>query len=97
MTEVLIDRWGAINPSSLVAKHEGSCIDFVFNNTVTATPDVLSYVYEGHQIILEGNPSDQPDFFTVIPELGWEPLTDLVVSAPDAATTIITICQMFFS
>jgi hypothetical protein len=93
MTDYLLDRWGGVNPSSITVKPEGNCLDFVFHNTIVPTEMVQGYDFEGHKVIVQSNSGDLPEIFTVQPLPGWEALTDLVMSAQDNATTIITICQ----
>ena len=94
MTEIL-HQWGGSNPSSLVAKPDGECIDITYFNTLTYHPsDVEQAEMFGHQVIVALENNTDPDVLSVIPLPGWEAVTANSILVEEWASGVVRICQM---
>lgn len=92
----ILEQWGHPLPSIVSVEEDGHCLNFIYENTVVPSPHSTfgwDYEYQGHIVRLLEASGDLPDKLEVIPEVGWQAITQNPSVAPDWATTIITICQ----
>jgi hypothetical protein len=91
----IVHKWGGSNPSSLVAKQDGDCIDITYYNTLTYHPHIVEETEMfGHQVIVALETFEEPDVLSVIPLPGWEAVTDNSIIVEEWASGVVRICQM---
>ena len=98
--QTVIDQWGWPIPSILSVEENGTCLDFVYENTVVPSPSgffTWEYDVDGHVVTITNASGSDPDTLTVDPAVGWEVISESPATALDWATTIITVCQGLYS